>query len=137
MLFLAYRPNDDNRPFSELYGVRCLKSCFTPADMQVCISTIQRMYSILQGEELDESTEGESFHENPHIDQRSPKEAVYNAKYLPEFFDVIIHLKCLEADTGIFRYVPDWPEHKSGQRIENMCVIFSCYFTDATPTKCF
>ena len=58
--FLAYRPNGENRSFSELYGVRRLKSSFIPADAQVCISTIQRMYSILRGEELDESTELES-----------------------------------------------------------------------------
>ena len=47
--FLAYRPNDDNRSFSELYGVRRLKSSFIPEDVQVCISTNQRMYSILRG----------------------------------------------------------------------------------------
>lgn len=41
--FLAYRPNDDNCSFSELYGVRRLKSSFIPVDVQVCISTIQRM----------------------------------------------------------------------------------------------
>ncbi len=62
--FLAYRPNDDNRSFFELYGVRRLKSSFIPSDAHVCISTIQRMYSILRGEELDESAEQESLNEN-------------------------------------------------------------------------
>ena len=57
--FLAYRPNDDNHSFSELYGVHRLKSSFIPSDAQVCISTIQRMHAILRGEELDESTEEE------------------------------------------------------------------------------
>ena len=41
--FLAYRPNDDNRSFSEIYGVRRLKSSFIPDSAHVCISTIQRM----------------------------------------------------------------------------------------------
>ena len=55
--FLAYRPTDDPRSFSQIYGVRRLKSSYIPDGVQVCISTIQRMYSILKGEELDESTE--------------------------------------------------------------------------------
>ena len=59
--FLAYTPNDDPRSFSQLYGVRRLKNSYIPNDIQVCICTIQRMYSILKGEELDESTEEKSF----------------------------------------------------------------------------
>ena len=55
--FMAYVPNDDNRKFTELYGVTRLKSSFIPDDNQVYISTIQRMYSILKGTELDESAE--------------------------------------------------------------------------------
>ena len=51
--FLAYTPNDDPRSFSQIYGVRRLKSSYIPNDIQICISTIQRMYSILKGEELD------------------------------------------------------------------------------------
>uniref|UniRef100_UPI0025F9D3A8 DEAD/DEAH box helicase family protein n=1 Tax=Ruminococcus sp. TaxID=41978 RepID=UPI0025F9D3A8 len=31
--FLAYRPNDDNRSFSEIYGVRRLKSSYIPSDV--------------------------------------------------------------------------------------------------------
>lgn len=106
--FLAYRPNDDNRSFSELYGVRRLKSSFIPADVQVCISTIQRMYSILRGEELDESTEGESFFENPSIDQQTPKEVVYNAKYPPEFFDVIIIDECHRSIYNVWKQVLEY-----------------------------
>lgn len=53
--FLAYTPTDDPRSFSQIYGVRRLTSSYIPGDVQVCISTIQRMYSILKGEELDES----------------------------------------------------------------------------------
>ena len=53
--FMAFVPNDDNRKFTELYGVTRLKSSFVPADNQVYISTIQRMYAILKGTELDEA----------------------------------------------------------------------------------
>lgn len=106
--FLAYHPNDDNRSFSELYGVRRLKSSFIPSDAHVCISTIQRMYSILRGEELDESTEEESFHENPSMDQQTPKEVVYNAKYPPEFFDVIIIDECHRSIYNVWKQVLEY-----------------------------
>ena len=55
--FMAYMPNDDNRKFTELYGVHRLKSSFVPTDNQVYISTIQRLYSLLKNEELDERIE--------------------------------------------------------------------------------
>lgn len=106
--FLAYRPNDDNRSFSELYGVRRLKSSFIPSDAQVCISTIQRMYSILRGEELDDSAEQESLNENPSVDRQSPKEVVYNAKYPPEFFDVIIIDECHRSIYNVWKQVLEY-----------------------------
>ena len=106
--FLAYRPNDDNRSFFELYGVRRLKSSFIPSDAQVCISTIQRMYSILRGEELDDSAEQESLNENPSVDRQSPKEVVYNAKYPPEFFDVIIIDECHRSIYNVWKQVLEY-----------------------------
>ena len=33
--FLAYTPNDDNRSFSQLYGVRRLKNSYIPNDVQI------------------------------------------------------------------------------------------------------
>ncbi|MDR0498882.1 MAG: DEAD/DEAH box helicase family protein, partial [Holophagales bacterium] len=44
--FRSYTPTDDQRRFIELYDVRRLKSSSIPSSAQVCISTIQRMYSI-------------------------------------------------------------------------------------------
>lgn len=69
--FLAYTPNDDPRSFSQIYGVHRLKTSYIPADVQVCISTIQRMYSILKGEELDETAEETSFNEYVTADSKS------------------------------------------------------------------
>ena len=77
--FLAYTPNDDNRSFAQLYGVRRLNSSYIPNDIQICVSTIQRMYSILKGEEMDESAEEESFFEQAGADTQAAKEVVYNA----------------------------------------------------------
>lgn len=87
--FLAYKPTDDPRPFSQIYGVHRLKSSYIPDGVQICISTIQRMYSILKGEELNESSEEISFNEYVTADSKAPKEVVYNEKYPPEFFDCI------------------------------------------------
>src|SRR6476659_2703044 len=55
--FRRYVPQDDNRLFPELYGVTRLSSSYILSDSQVYISTIQRLYSILKGTELDERDE--------------------------------------------------------------------------------
>lgn len=106
--FLAYRPNDDNRSFSEIYGVRRLKSSFIPDSAHVCISTIQRMYSILSGEEIDESVEEESVYENPSVDKQAPKEVIYNSKYPPEFFDIIIIDECHRSIYNVWKQVLEY-----------------------------
>lgn len=103
--FLAYTPSDDTRSFSQLYGVRRLKSSYIPNDVQICISTIQRMYSILKEEDLDESTEEESFNEYVTADSKAPKEVVYNEKYPPEFFDCIIIDECHRSIYNVWQQV--------------------------------
>ena len=103
--FLAYTPNDDPRSFSQLYGVRRLKNSYIPNDIQICICTIQRMYSILKGEELDESTEEKSFAEFVTAESKAPKEVVYNDKYPPEFFDCIIVDECHRSIYNVWSQV--------------------------------
>lgn len=103
--FLAYTPNDDARSFSQLYGVRRLKSSYIPGNVQICISTIQRMYSILRGEELDESAEEVNFAELKTADKQPRKEVVYNAKYPPEFFDCIIVDECHRSIYNVWSQV--------------------------------
>lgn len=103
--FLAYTPNDDPRSFSQLYGVRRLKNPYIPNDIQICICTIQRMYSILKGEDLDESTEEKSFADFVTADSKSPKEVFYNEKYPPEFFDCIIVDECHRSIYNVWSQV--------------------------------
>uniref|UniRef100_UPI002FC69943 DEAD/DEAH box helicase family protein n=1 Tax=Brevundimonas sp. TaxID=1871086 RepID=UPI002FC69943 len=55
--FMAYTPPDDGRKFTELYNVQRLASSNIDPHAQVCISTIQRMYSILSGDAIDEAAE--------------------------------------------------------------------------------
>lgn len=105
--FMAYVPNDDNRKFTELYNVQRLKSSFVAKDSQVCISTIQRMYSLLKGEELDEAAE----EHNPAESMVKPKQPVpvaYNAKISPEFFDFIIIDECHRSIYNLWRQVIEY-----------------------------
>ena len=103
--FLAYTPNDDPRSFSQIYGVRRLRSSYIPNDIQICISTIQRMYSILKGEDLDEGAEETSFAEYVTAESKAPKEVVYNEKYPPEFFDCIIVDECHRSIYNVWSQV--------------------------------
>ncbi|MDB5247987.1 MAG: box helicase, partial [Segetibacter sp.] len=77
--FMVYLPNDDNRKFTELYNVQRLKSGYIASDSQVCISTIQRVYSILKGTELDESAEEENPNEHWY-QKKEPLPIAYNQK---------------------------------------------------------
>jgi type I restriction enzyme R subunit len=104
--FMAYMPNDDNRKFTELYGVTRLKSSFIPADNQVYISTIQRMYSILKGTELDESAEEEN--PNERFQPKEPMPVVYNEKIPIEFFDFIVIDECHRSIYNLWKQVLDY-----------------------------
>lgn len=55
--FKAYVPSDDNRKFTELCNVQRLRSPHIAGSSQVRISMIQRLYSILNDERLDEAAE--------------------------------------------------------------------------------
>jgi len=110
--FLAYTPNDDPRNFSQLYGVKRLKDSYIPEDIQVCVSTIQRMYSILKGEELDEGAEEVPFAEYVTAESKAPKEVVYNEKYPPEFFDCIIVDECHRSIYNVWSQVLTYFDQK-------------------------
>ena len=106
--FRKYHPNDDARSFAEIYPIHRLKSSDIPKDNLVCISTIQRMYSILKGEKMDESAEEESFFEQAGADAQAVKEVVYNAKYPPEFFDCIIVDECHRSIYNVWNQVLEY-----------------------------
>ncbi|MEO8615784.1 MAG: DEAD/DEAH box helicase family protein [Luteolibacter sp.] len=104
---MAFTPSDDPRHFTELYNVRRLNSSYIATDSQVCVSTIQRMYSILKGEELDESIE----ELNPAEQKTRPKQplpVVYNEKIPPEFFDFIVIDECHRSIYNTWRQVLDY-----------------------------
>ena len=104
--FMNYKPSNDGRLFSELYNVRRINSSYIPSDTKVCISTIQRIYSILRGEELDEFAEETSM--NEQIVTGKPRDVAYNPRYTPEFFDFIIIDECHRSIYNIWQQVLDY-----------------------------
>ena len=104
--FMAYTPIDDKRKFTELYNVQRLQSSVIDPNSQVCISTIQRMYSILQGEEMDERAEETSLNELSQ--QKKPVEVAYNPRIPIEFFDFIIIDECHRSIYNLWKQVLDY-----------------------------
>ncbi len=105
--FMSFLPNDDNRKFTELYSVQRLKSSYIATDSQVCISTIQRLYAILKGTELDEGAE----EENPNERKYQPKEippVEYDAKMPIEFFDFIVIDECHRSIYNLWKQVLEY-----------------------------
>jgi type I restriction enzyme R subunit len=104
--FMAYLPSDDNRKFTELYNVQRLKSSFIAKDSQVCISTIQRMYSILKEQELDEAAE--EINPAELVQPKQPVPVVYNEKIPIEFFDFIVIDECHRSIYNLWRQVIEY-----------------------------
>ncbi len=104
--FMAYVPNDDNRKFTELYNVQRLKSSFVAKDSQVCISTIQRMYSLLKDREMDEAAD--QINPAEIVQPKQPMPVVYNGKIPPEFFDFIIIDECHRSIYNLWRQVLEY-----------------------------
>ena len=105
--FMAYTPPDDARKFTELYNVQRLTSPNIDPHSQVCISTIQRMYSILSGEPIDESAEEISLNE---IQQTAKQEKFvrYNPAVPVETFDFIIIDECHRSIYNLWKQVLDY-----------------------------
>jgi type I restriction enzyme, R subunit len=105
--FMAYSPPDDGRKFTELYNVQRLASSNIDPHSQVCISTIQRMYSILSGEPIDESAEDVSLNELQQTANQA-KQVRYNQAIPIEEFDFIIIDECHRSIYNLWKQVLDY-----------------------------
>lgn len=106
--FQQYVTPDDGRKFTELYNVQHLNSNHIDSVSRVCITTIQRLYSMLQGEEeIDVEIEERSPWESPAFEE-PPKEVQYNPNVPPETFDVIIADECHRSIYHLWRQVPEY-----------------------------
>ena len=110
--FMSFEPNDINRKFTELYNVQRLTSSYVPTDSQVCISTIQRMYAILKGEELAEGAEDDNPNENTWMQKKlSKKQAMpveYSEKVPIEMFDFVVIDECHRSIYNLWKQVLDY-----------------------------
>ncbi|MBU2615626.1 MAG: DEAD/DEAH box helicase family protein, partial [Nanoarchaeota archaeon] len=96
----------DGRKFTDLHNLQLLKGNKISESTKVCISTIQRMYSILKGEKLtDEQEEDEKF-----IDALSGEyeKLEYNPKIPIEEFDIIIVDECHRSIYKLWRQVLEY-----------------------------
>lgn len=105
--FMAYQAADDARKFTELYGVQRLAGPTIDPHAQVVISTIQRMYSVLSGEPIDESAEDTSLNE---VQQRHTQAKLvrYNAAVPIETFDLIVIDECHRSIYNLWKQVLDY-----------------------------
>ena len=103
--FQQYITPDDGRKFTELYNVQHLTSNTLDPVSRVCITTIQRLFSMLKGEnEYDAENEEQSlFNLAPAED--TPKEVSYNPKIPIETFDFIVTDECHRSIYNLWRQV--------------------------------
>lgn len=103
--FQAYRPPGTGRLFTELYNVQRLGPAGVSPDAAVVISTIQRVYAQLCGEELSEEDEEASAYE---ADAGPSKAVAYNPQLPPEAFDFVIVDECHRSIYGNWRQVLEY-----------------------------
>ena len=105
--FQGFSTPDDGRKFTELYNVQLLRSGAIDPVSRVCIATIQRIYSMLKGEELDpELEELSGFDSAPFQRDATPVE--YNPDYPIETFDVIVTDECHRSIYNLWRQVLEY-----------------------------
>ena len=104
--FQAYTPPDDNSKFTELYNVQHLDSNTIDSVSQVCITTLQRLYSMLKGDP-DYETEKEEVSDFENGEGQTP-EVIYNPSIPIDTFDVIIVDECHRSIYGRWRQVLEY-----------------------------
>lgn len=102
-----FKPKDENRPFTDIYIVQHLQHNKIDKDAKIVITTIQRLYSMLRGEEdYDEANEEVSAYEVGSLGR--PKEIAYNSQLPIEFFDFIVVDECHRSIYGDWRQVLEY-----------------------------
>ena len=106
--FQGFTVPDDGRKFTELYNVQLLQSGRIDPVSRVCISTIQRVYSILKGEELEPELEELSGF-RPGSRRGVSRHRSNTILDVPiESFDVVIVDECHRSIYTLWRQVLDY-----------------------------
>jgi type I restriction enzyme R subunit len=102
--FQNYATPDDGRRFTQLYNVDKLTSTGMVDSSEVVISTIQRVYAALRGEQVTDA-------DNPDLDgfiPDAPVEVKYRAELPPEAFDLVIVDEAHRSIYGVWRGVLEY-----------------------------
>ena len=107
--FENYSGPDSPHRFVDEYTVQHLTSNTIGTSTKVVITTIQRLYSMLKGEEhFDEAGEERSQHEAEVGLIREPLPVVYNARIPIEAFDFIVVDECHRSIYNLWRQVLEY-----------------------------
>ena len=97
---------ETQRKFPAEYNVQHLTHNVLDPTSRVCISTVQRIFSILKGEaDLDQEIDEHSIYELP---VGEPVEVRYNPDLPPDTFDAIIIDECHRSIYGLWRQVLEY-----------------------------
>jgi len=98
---------ENGRKFTELYNVQHLTSSRLDDVARVTITTIQRLYSMLRGEEMAEDLDEKSAFELSMADSR-PRTVEYNAQIPIETFDFVVVDECHRSIYNLWRQILDY-----------------------------
>jgi type I restriction enzyme, R subunit len=104
--FQRFQPPGTGKLFTELYNVQLLAGSHVEESSSVVISTIQRLYAALRGEEIDDDVDEMSGFELAPAGAERP--VVYNPKIPIEMFDIVIVDECHRSIYGVWRQVLDY-----------------------------
>ena len=104
--FQQFATPRDGRKFTDLYNVQWLTSNRIDPAARVVITTVQRLYSMLRGE--DELSPDVDELSGSEIEPDRPVEIAYNAKIPIETFDVVIIDECHRSIYGVWRQVIEY-----------------------------
>jgi type I restriction enzyme R subunit len=106
--FQTFSPSEEGRKFTDLYIAQHLQHNKIDKDAKIVITTIQRLYSMLRGEE-DYSENNEEFSSfEATIADGKVKEVAYNPDIPIDFFDFIITDECHRSIYGLWRQVLEY-----------------------------
>jgi len=105
--FQQFVAPDTGRKFTEVYNVQHLTSNNLDPVARVTICTIQRLYAMLRGEELDEDLDETSGYEVATADDRT-RDVAYSDRVPIETFDFIVTDECHRSIYGLWRQVLEY-----------------------------
>jgi type I restriction enzyme R subunit len=105
--FRQFVTPDDGRKFTELYNVQHMTQNKIDPVSKVCITTIQRLYSMLEGEEFNPELEEPSMFETWYT-RKQAVEVKYNPEIPIETFDFIVTDECHRSIYHLWRQVLEY-----------------------------